>query len=149
MLQNWTILAKFVYFLNMVYIWKKLTHNNCVSIFFRYAVVPEILTTGCFSIQTWGKGHLPKVVHYREFMVHEDSWPRLPKSHTLVLITYFTTLYWGSQWTSTTEYHILCVIHPPLLRQKVTWKGIYICSICPPFTTGLLPVLGTRTTVGK
>ena len=41
-----------------------------------------------------------------------------------------------------------CIIRPPLLRLKVMWKGIYIYSIRPPSTAGLLPVLET-TTAGK
>ena len=38
----------------------------------------------------------------------------------------------------------------PLLRPKVMWEGIYVYSICPPFTTGLLPVTyAATTTAGK
>ena len=38
----------------------------------------------------------------------------------------------------------------PLLRPKVMWESIYVYSIRPPFTMGLLPVMyAATTTAGK
>ena len=62
-------------------------------------------------------------------------------------------LYWGVATSAAHTIFYVVSTHNvlfvnPLLRPNVMWKGIYLYSIRPPSTAGLLPVLET-TTAGK
>ena len=61
-------------------------------------------------------------------------------------------LYWGVATSAAHTIFYVVSTHNvlsahPLLRPNVMWKGIYLYSIRPPSTAGLLPVL--ETTAGK